>query len=199
VLGRLREIGVPEDIKIVGCVGRLAYIKGIDLFLAAAERLAPQFPGWAFVIKGDGPMRDSLKSAIKEKRLSERVFLLTNEMDPRELPALYHCFDIFALPTRREGFGMVFAEAMAMGVPVIAPRMAPVTEVVPENCGLLIEPNNVNALKCALGELMADASLRTALAEKGRSHALVSWCGQQAAERVLDVYRELISSSLVTS
>jgi glycosyltransferase involved in cell wall biosynthesis len=87
---------------------------------------------------------------------------------------------------------MVFAEAMAMGAPVVGPCMAPVTEVVPEECGVLVEPENVEALVQALGGLVADEGLRSRIAEKGKEHALVTWCGQKAAERVMDVYRELL-------
>lgn len=192
VLSRLWGLGVPENARIVGCIGRLTHYKGIDLFLEAAGRLAPAFPGWAFIIRGDGPMRESLRDAIQKNGLSTRVFLFTDVLPARELPALYRCFDVFALPTRREGFGMVFAEAMAMGVPVVGPRMAPVTEVVPEECGVLVEPENVEALVRAIGELMADAGLRSRIAEKGREYALATWCGRKAAERVMDVYRELL-------
>ncbi len=193
VLSRLLSQGVPDNAQIVGCVGRLTYHKGIDLLVAAAEKLAPAFPGWVFVIKGDGQMRESIKNLIRQKGLSAKIFLLTEELPIEELPTLYRCFDIFALPTRREGFGMVFAEAMAMGVPVVGPRMAPVTEVVPKGCGILVEPENVGALVSALGELMVDESLQTKIAEKGKKHALATWCGNKSAERVIDVYQESLS------
>jgi glycosyltransferase involved in cell wall biosynthesis len=189
----LRELGVPDEACILGCVGRLAHLKGIDLFLEAAQHLAPQFPQWVFVIKGDGPLLGFLRSSIQEHQLTTRVFLFTDELPAQDMPALYRCFDLFALPTRREGFGMVFAEAMAMGLPVVGPRIAPVTEVVPEDCGVLVEPENVEALTQALATLMADSSLRHQIAEKGREHAMMTWSGQKAAYRVLDVYRELLS------
>jgi mannosyltransferase len=192
ILSRLRDLGVPEGAMILGCVGRLIPLKGMDLFLEAAKKLAPAFPGWTFVIKGDGPLRDSIGNTIREQGLSDRIILFTDELPYEQLPALYRCFDLFTLPTRREGFGMVFAEAMIMGTPVVAPRIAPVTEVVPEGYGVLVEPENVETLVEALGRLMADAGERHALAEKGRQHALATWTGQKAADRVLDVYQKLL-------
>jgi glycosyltransferase involved in cell wall biosynthesis len=156
--------------------------------------LGPNSDGWVFVIKGDGPLRHHFERLIREKGLSERVFLYTDELPRADLPALYRCFDVFSLPTRREGFGLVFAEAMAMGVPVVGPRMAPITEVVPEDCGLLVGPENAGALAEAIAALMADKALRYQLAEKGRTHALANWCDRRAAGRVIDVYRELLVS-----
>jgi glycosyltransferase involved in cell wall biosynthesis len=193
VLSRLRNLGIPTNARVVGCVGRLANLKGIDLFLKAAEHLAPAFPDWCFVIKGDGPLRNSLADAILEHKLTDRVFLFTDELPSKELPALYRCFDLFALPTRREGFGMAFAEAMAMGVAVVGPRIAPVTEVVPEACGVLVEPESVPALTQALGSLMSDEGLRGQIAAKGKEHALATYCGHKAATRMMDSYRELLN------
>lgn len=192
VLGYLGALGVPDNARIVGCIGRFTQHKGIDLFLEAAKQLAPDFPEWAFVIKGEGPLRDALRSTIQEYKLSKRVFLLTKELPLADVPALYRCFDLFALPTRREGFGMVFAEAMAMGIPVVAPRIAPITDVVTEKCGVLVEPENVNALVGALRELMADGSMRTQIAARGRERACTMFCGKRAENRTLEVYRELL-------
>jgi len=193
VYSLLKQKGVREDAKIVGCVGRLAHLKGIDLFVEAVRQLAPEFPEWDFVIKGNGPLRNSLLESIQNYGLSSRVFLITEELPHEQMPALYRCFDCFTLPTRREGFGMVFAEAMAMGVPVVAPDLPPVTEVVPADCGVLVQPENSEALAQGLRELMSDAVLRHELAEKGRQFSLETWGGQKAAERALSVYRDVLS------
>lgn len=194
VIEIFRNIGVPQGAKVVGCVGRLVHFKGIDLLLGAATRLASDFPDWAFVIKGDGPLREDFQSTIRRRGLSDRIFILTDDLPAHFLPALYQSFDVFALPTRREGFGMVFAEAMAMRVPVVAPRIAPVTEVVPEEIGILVEPDSIDALTLALGTLMSSGQLRERLAEAGQEYAVNRWCSEQAANRVLDIYRTLLVS-----
>ena len=193
VLPRLRKLGVPEGAKVVGCVGRLVHWKGIDLLIEAAGEVLSAFPEWVIVIKGDGPLRDTYREAVRSKGLERRVLFMTEELLPEELPALYRCFDLFVLPTRREGFGMVFAEAMAMGLPVILPRIEPVTEVVPEGCGMRFEPEDAVDLGRALGQLMGDESARAVLAASGKAHALATWCGHQvSAERVLGIYREIL-------
>lgn len=192
VLSQIRGLGVPEDGHIVGCVARLVHHKGIDLLLEAARRLAHAFPDWSFVVKGSGPLLGPLRVAIHEYGLTKRVFLVSEQLPGHDLPALYRCFDLFALPTRREGFGMVFAEAMVMGVPVIGPRIAPVTEVVPEDCGVLVEPENPDALACAMGALMSDDLARRRIGARGQAHALAAFCDGKAAGRVIDIYRDLL-------
>lgn len=190
---RLRCLGIRDGTKLVGSIGRLAHIKGIDLLIAAAEKVFPRFPDWAMVIKGDGPLRDVYRDSVRRANLEGRIFLLTEELCQEELPALYRCFDIFALPTRREGFGMVFAEALAMGLPVISPRISPVTEVVPEECGRRIEPESVDSLAAALSDLMGDPCAREVLAAKGKDYAVKTWCGHAtSAEKVLKVYAALL-------
>jgi glycosyltransferase involved in cell wall biosynthesis len=193
MLSKLRKLGVPEGAKVVGCVGRLAHLKGIDLLIEAAGRVLPAFPEWVVVIKGDGPLRETYQKAIQSKGLGGRVFLMTEELTLEDLPALYRCFDLFALPTRREGFGMVFAEAMAMGLPVVLPEIMPVTEAVPEGCGMRFKPEGAEDLARALGQLMENGVIRADLAARGKAHALATWCGHHTgAEKVLLTYREIL-------
>jgi len=194
------DVGVPEDAKVIGCVGRLAHLKGIDLLLEAAGELLPEFPEWVVVIKGNGPLRESFLREIGSRGLSGRVFLLTEEWPAKDLPSLYACFDLFCLPTRREGFGMVFAEAMAMGVCVVHPRLEPVTEVVPVGCGEPFAPDDPSDLVRSLRSLMSDPARRSALAARGRSHALATWCGRwSAAQRCLQVYQDQIEEKGIES
>jgi glycosyltransferase involved in cell wall biosynthesis len=192
VLSKFRSLGIPENTKIVASVARLAKLKGHDIFIEAARSLADDFPDWVFVIKGNGPLREQLKTLIQQSGLENRVFMFTEELPFEELPALYRCLDIFALPTRREGFGMVFMEAMAMGVPVIGPRIEPITEIIVEDTGVLIEPENPKSLAEGLRELMINSDHRQQLALKGQQHALATWANQNAAQKALDVYHNLI-------
>jgi glycosyltransferase involved in cell wall biosynthesis len=159
--------------------------------------LVQAFPDWVYVIKGDGPLRESVRETIRAIGLEQKVFLMTEELAPTELPALYRSFDVFTLPTRLEGFGMVFAEAMAMGLPVVAPRIAPVTEIVSSDTGILVEPDNSEALRDALSGLMADGKLRAELAQKAHERALEKWCGKKAAHKVIAEYQRLLAKKQV--
>jgi glycosyltransferase involved in cell wall biosynthesis len=188
----LRKCGVPEDRPVIGCIGRLTQLKGIDTLIQAAAIVINARHRCAFFIRGYGPYLDHLKGMIAERGLEGHVVLCTESVPRDELPRLFRSFDLFVLPTRREGFGMVFAEAMALGVPVIGPRIAPITELVPANCGLLVEPENAQAYAAAIVSLLDDETARRALGARGHEHAHRTWVGSQAAERALDVYRELL-------
>jgi glycosyltransferase involved in cell wall biosynthesis len=136
---------------------------------------------------------------IAEQGLCSRVFLCHQVVPTEELGRLYRSFDVFMLPTRREGLGMVFAEAMAFGVPVIGPDMAPVSEVVGPGCGILVEPENVEQYCGALRSLLGDATLRGAMGRNAREYALKTWCGETAADRVIQVYCDLLRSKGITA
>jgi glycosyltransferase involved in cell wall biosynthesis len=131
---------------------------------------------------------------ISEFGLSGRVVLCTDALPRSEVPLLYRSFDVFVLPTRREGFGMVFAEAMAMGVPVVGPEMEPVTEVVRPGCGILVKPEDVGQYCGALSKLLRDSAFRHEMGQRAREHALKTWGGEAAADRVIEVYCDLIRS-----
>lgn len=187
-------LGVPEGANVIGCIGRLAHIKGMDILIEAASQVLQEFPNWILLIKGNGPCLGSLSDAIQKRGLTKRIFLLTKELPSWEIPMLYRTFDLFVLPTRREGFGLVFAEAMAMGVPVVGPDIAPVTEIVPQDCGILVEPEDPGALARAMRRVMADGSLRANLAARGRMYATHRWLGRTtAADKTMETYRVIIN------
>jgi glycosyltransferase involved in cell wall biosynthesis len=190
----LAELGIPEGALVVGSIGRLAYLKGFDTLVLSARQICAEFPGCYFLVRGDGPLREQLKRMIAELGLSSRVFLCHRVVPTEELGRLYRSFDLFMLPTRREGFGMVFAEAMAFGVPVVGPHMAPVSEVVGPGCGILAEPENVEQYCGALRTLLSDAMVRQTMARKAREYALKTWCGETAADRIIQVYCDLLRS-----
>jgi glycosyltransferase involved in cell wall biosynthesis len=190
----LRALGIPESALVVGSLGRLVAEKGFDTLLRVAKKVCAESPDCYFVIRGDGPLRPALEAMISESGLTGRLFLCAERLPRDEVPLLYKSFDVFVLPTRREGFGMVFAEAMALGVPVVGPNMEPVTEVVGPGCGILVEPEDVEQYSGAILRLLQDAALRHGMGEAARKYALKTWGGEAAADRVIQVYCDLIRS-----
>ena len=190
----IRNLGIPDSARIVGCIGRLVPEKGIDTLLRTAKLVGSAIPDSYFVIRGNGPLRSKVEAMIVELGLVGRAFLCTQVIPEAEVPDLYRSFDVFVLPTRREGFGMVFAEAMAFGVPVVGPNMAPVSEVVGPGCGALVEPENVEQYSAALRALLRDSGLRQLTGCRAREYALGRWGGDASANKVIQVYCDLISS-----
>lgn len=89
-----------------------------------------------------------------------------------ELRNAYLAADVFALPTRFEGYGMVFAEALAFGLPVVACSTGPLPELLGSEAALLTPPGDTAALAAALGRLLADEPLRSSMASAARRRAL---------------------------
>ncbi|MBL6906309.1 MAG: glycosyltransferase family 4 protein, partial [Pseudomonadales bacterium] len=116
----------------------------------------------------------SLQERANKLGLSQRIEFAGTVEDAQ---AEYQQADVFVLPSRFEGYGMVFAEALAAGLPVIAARSGAVPDVVPEAAGLLVAPDDVDGLNAALQQILTSATLRQTLQASARKVAatLPSW------------------------
>ncbi|NUQ65859.1 MAG: glycosyltransferase family 4 protein [Pirellulales bacterium] len=143
-------------------MGRLAPEKGFDLLIRAYARLVPQFPDWGLTILGEGPQRGELESLARVLTIEDRFRLPGAVGQP--FAALKQA-DLFVLSSRHEGFGNALVEAMACGLPVVAADCWSISpEIVHDRVdGLLIPPDNPDALAAALATLMRDESLRRQL------------------------------------
>ena len=153
----------------VAAMGRLEFEKGLDLLIRAFARLAAGFPDWGLVILGQGTQRSELESLVAELGMQERIEL--PGAIPNPFPTLKRA-DLFVLPSRSEGFGNALAEAMACGLAVVAADCwrAPPGIVRNGTDGILVPPEDVEALAAAMAGLMADDEKRRALgAEAARS------------------------------
>ncbi len=98
-------------------------------------------------------------------------------VDDVALEAAYYSADFFVLPSRYEGYGVVYAEALAVGLPVVACEVGPVPELVGEDAAILVPPDDVEALSAAIDLLMEDPDLRTRMSAAAfhRAARLPSW------------------------
>jgi glycosyltransferase involved in cell wall biosynthesis len=144
-------------------VARFYPRKRLEVLLRAAARLRGRIPHLEVRIVGGGPEHARLKRICKEERLEDTVWR-ENIPQPELVQEYKHC-DIFCLPSVQEGFGIDFLEAMASGKPIVAARAAAVPEVVQH--GLLVEPDNDEALAAAIERLYREKPLRESLASAG--------------------------------
>jgi glycosyltransferase involved in cell wall biosynthesis len=124
----------------------------------------------------DPTAADQLRAAIEHHRLTPRVSLLGSVARSR-LTGLYGASDLFVLPSRYEGFGMAYAEAIAHGLPVIGTTAGAIPETVSAEAGVLIPPDDAPALAAALRRLIENAEDRAHLAAGARKAAqsLPTW------------------------
>ena len=192
--GTDRPAVTPRDAPRVGpvrllAVGALVPRKGYDVLVAALAGLAA--PPWRLTIVGD--TRDpataaALKADIARFALADRI-VLAGAVAPERLAALYTEADLFVLPSRHEGFGMAYAEAIAHGLPVIGTTAGAIPDTVPPSAGVLVPPDDRPALAAALRRLIGDATERARLAAGARAAAatLPTWRGSaQAFARAIE-------------
>jgi len=150
--------GEPDDPPHVLYAGRLSAEKGVRELVAATQ-------GLPLVVAGDGPLRDQVPGAL-------------GFVPHDRLLGLYERAAIVACPSYREGFGVVCAEAMAHGRPVVASAVGGLRNLVVDGeTGLLVPPGDVAALRAALEQLLGDGELRSRMGATARERAreLLSW------------------------
>jgi glycosyltransferase involved in cell wall biosynthesis len=164
-----REWGATNDTVVVGAVGRLVPQKALHVLLEGFARylvLANQ-PS-RLVVVGCGPLETELKARSHELGLADTVVWAGFR---ENIPAVMSSFDIFALSSNYEGFGIVLLEAMAAGKPVVATGVSAIPEVVEDGVnGLLVPPGDVDAFGSALLRF-EDTALRGAFGMAGRRRA----------------------------
>lgn len=159
-------------------IGSIVPRKGYDILIAALALIADL--DWKLVIAGDRSRdRESgarLDADIARHKLGNRIEVL-GAISADEVSALYAGSDVFVLASRFEGYGMVYAEAMMGGLPVIGTTAGAIPEVVPAGAGILVPPDDISALAVALRRLIENPGERHRLAEGARAAAarLPSW------------------------
>jgi glycosyltransferase involved in cell wall biosynthesis len=167
------EVAAEDDPPHVLFAGRLSTEKGVLELIAAAN-------GLPLVVVGDGPLRGRVPQALG--------FLSHEELERR-----YGRAAVVACPSRREGFGVVAAEAMAHGRPVVASAVGGLLDLVSdEETGLLVPPGDVEALRGALERLLADPQLRRRLGEAGRERARAQLSWDVVVDRTLVAYDDAL-------
>jgi phosphatidylinositol alpha-1,6-mannosyltransferase len=162
--------GFPQSGLVILTVGRWACserYKGADELIRAIPQLQAEVPGLQLVAVGGGDDLPRLRELATGLGIANRVHFLEN-LSREEVAACYSRADLFALPSTGEGFGLVYLEAMAFSKAVLGVACGGTTDVVEDGVnGLLVAPNDANALAHALHRLLSDEQLRTQLGRRG--------------------------------
>jgi glycosyltransferase involved in cell wall biosynthesis len=146
------ELGLSEDRPLVGYVGNLAHEKGPDVLVAAMAKV----PGADLAIIGAGAIQPALEDQARALGVADRVRFLGRKVHD-EIPRWINAFDVFCLPSRREGCPNVVLEALASGRPVVASRVGGVPELLRKDNGLLVPPDRPAELGAALESALSRA------------------------------------------
>lgn len=178
-----------DNTLIVICVAELHERKGQKYLIEAIPEVVSEFPNVKFVFVGDGPARANLEELVSRLKLEHHVTFTGQQ---KNISKLLKSSDIFCLPSRREAFGMVNLEAMLAGLPVIASRVGGIPDIVVDGkTGILVEPENPQALTKALKNLIKNPEKRTAMTLSGQKQAL-KFAASTMAKEYEKVYEEVL-------
>lgn len=160
------DLGIPEDAYVIGCVGRLSKQKSPDIFIKAAAQIKKKIPQAYFLMVGNGDEQEQAEQLITELELQNYVHITGWVDNPMEYVML---FDQAMLLSRWEGFGLVLAEFMWAGKPIVATKVDAIPNLISDAVnGLLVEKDAVDAVVKASIRIYEDRELAEQLCEQGR-------------------------------
>ena len=179
------------DRPTVVCISRLVPRKGQDMLIRAFPKIRERVPGAALLIVGGGPYEDTLRALAQENGVAQDV-IFAGSVPWSELPAHYAAGDVFAMPCRTRGpgldveaLGIVFLEAAAAGLPVVAGRSGGAPETVRDGVtGHVVDGRDVAELADVVGGLLADPERAAKMGAAGREWMREEWRWVDLAERL---------------
>jgi glycosyltransferase involved in cell wall biosynthesis len=177
---------------VVGAIGRLVPQKAMHVLIAATPALLEAHPALRVLIVGDGPLRADLEAQAARLGVAHAVRFAGYQDD---VVSAYAAMDVFVLPSRDEGFGLVFLEAMAVGVPVVGTRVIGSEDAVEDGVtGLLVPYADPAALAAAVRGILASPDLAGRLRDTAAERVRRVYSREQCAARVEELYRELLEA-----
>lgn len=187
------ELGLA-DRPVVVCVSRLMPRKGQDTLIRALPRIQQRVPDAALLIVGGGPYRSTLDKLVVETGVGDSV-VLTGTVPWESLPSHYAAGDVFAMPCRTrnrgwdvEGLGIVYLEAGAIGLPVIAGDSGGAPDAVLDGTtGYVVPGEDEAAVAFRVSELLNDPAQAAAMGERGRRWVEQQWTWPTISRRLTDM------------
>jgi glycosyltransferase involved in cell wall biosynthesis len=163
---KLRELGIPEGVSVIGIAARLTPQKGITYLLKALPEIIRRFPKTVLVIAGEGPLELELRAEAERLAIAPNVLFVGRRLD---MPHLLRSFDLYVMPSLWEGLPMVLLEAMAAGCPIVATDVGGVATAVEHGVnGILVPPRDPRSLASAIVRLLEDPLRREHFAREGK-------------------------------
>jgi glycosyltransferase involved in cell wall biosynthesis len=188
-----------SEAKTIICVGRLSPEKGQAGLLRAFSRLHKARADIRLRLVGDGPDQASLKALAEKLGIASAVTFLGRLSEEQTLAEIAQS-DLLALPSFMEGLPIVLMEAMALGVPVVASRVAGIPELVDDGLsGLLFAPSDWDQLARQIERLLNDQELRGAVAERGKAKVLAEFDARKSATQMGRLFNDNAGSTVAVN
>jgi glycosyltransferase involved in cell wall biosynthesis len=189
----LGELELPPGTSLIGAVGRLFEEKGYDTLIRAIALLKTRGVSVRCVIAGVGPEEVRLRQMIADLSVSDEIRMLGRRED---VPEIVRALDVAVLPSRREGSPLALIEYMALGAPIVATAVGGVPELITDGLhGLLVPPQDPDALAGAIGRLVEDRGLAQTLGKQARERQRTEYDLDAAVGRLERLYTDLIARS----
>jgi len=182
------DYSIPEDSQIVGVVARLEAEKGHRTLMDAWPLVLFAQPRAWLLIVGEGSERNSLESQAASLGIADRVVFTGRRED---VPAVTAALDVAVLPSYREAQGLSVLEAMALGRPVVASKVGGIPEMIEDGIsGLLVPPNDSEALAGAIVRLLSDHPYADMIAKRGHDLVHDRFCIELMVNSIEALYDE---------
>lgn len=182
-----KELGFPNEVKIVLFHGRLSVQKGPEFFLRAAKRVLEKEKKVRFIVSGKGDLLPRLAELSIELGIQDKV-VFTGYTPDEQLPLMYAASDVYVLSSVSEPFGITVLEAMASGTPCIVSKTSGVSELI-RNC-LRVDFWDVDEMASKILSVIRNECLKKELEENGRKEVNgITW--EKVASETLEVYEEV--------
>lgn len=190
------QLGIDEQTPLVLFLGRINFVKGLDLLVPAFSEIAQQEPRARFAIVG--PDNDGYGTKVKrwcrEKGIEGKVFFM-GHLYPEDVKKAYVDASVFVLPSYTENFGMTVVEAMACGCPVIISDQVKICrEVLEDGAGLVVGLDS-HRIADAVCRLLSNKQEAEAMGARGRQAAKIRYAWQCIADQMTKVYLDIIRDS----
>ncbi len=200
-IGKLRQqYGLEENDLMALFVGRLVWVKGVDKLIRAMPHVLEKVPNVKLVIVGLGDMGEYLEKLVRSLKLEDSVKFRFEFIPEEERIAHYAACDVAVFPSLYEPFGIVTLEAMSMEKPVVvgAAGVSGMREVVvpsgPDQCGFHINPNDPADIAWGIVNAVQNPQKKAQFGQNGRKRVLKKFSWNSAAERTVQVYKDLVES-----
>lgn len=194
-----RELGIEKEKFVVGCVSRLANIKGVNYLISAMYDIIQKNKNVILLLVGDGPEKENLEKLTSKLNIKNYVKFLGLRYD---IPPILSSFDIFVLPSLNEGMGKAIIEAQLMGLAVIGSYVGGIKDIIEEGkTGMFCPPEDSKVLSEKILYLIENPHIARYIGEEAKKNVKDEYSSKYMVEKIKELYLKyarkynLISSS----